>query len=110
MKNLRERNGWTLQEVANKAGISHASLSRMENAKQDPENPETLKKLAEVYNVPHTEMLKAAGFLDADKEKEIELSPELVEFVKTFNQLSQNEKDQLLNFGKYLHDQIKRGE
>jgi transcriptional regulator with XRE-family HTH domain len=107
LKSLRESKEWTLQEVAAKTGISHSSISRMENAKQFPEDPSILKKLAAVYDITHEEMLEAAGILEA---REFGLSPELLPFNELLKNLPKEKREELLNYAKYLNEQIKRGE
>ena len=115
LKSLRENEGWKLKEVEAKTkqidpkgkGVDYTSISRMENAKQDPENPEILKLLSTVYKVPLEEMLKAAGRLGT---QETEVCPELAQFNELLKQMSPAKREEFLNFGKYLNEQTKRGE
>ena len=50
IKALREREGWTQEVLAEKAGISRSHLARLETAKQDP-NLSTLEKIAKAFRV-----------------------------------------------------------
>lgn len=76
LKKLRENKDWTLLEVEAKTkqidptgkGISNASISRMERAIQDPEEPRIIDLLSQVYSVPKSEMLRELGLIDEVKE------------------------------------------
>jgi len=73
-KVLRElRGNRSLRNISKIAGISHNYLRNLEIGidprTKSPINPspETLKKLAEAYNYPYEELLKLAGYLDANE-------------------------------------------
>ncbi len=53
LKNLRTRNGWSLRQAAGQAGLSHATISRLEGGKITtlPELA-TLKIIASTYSIP----------------------------------------------------------
>lgn len=48
---LRERRGWTAQELAEKIGVTYQSVWRIENAKQGVPNGNVLLELATVFDV-----------------------------------------------------------
>jgi transcriptional regulator with XRE-family HTH domain len=50
VKALRERRGWTQEQLAKQAGISRVYLARLETARQDP-SLSTLEKLAKALGV-----------------------------------------------------------
>jgi transcriptional regulator with XRE-family HTH domain len=50
VRTLRERRGWTQEQLAEKAGISRGYLARLETARQDPKLS-TLEKLARALGV-----------------------------------------------------------
>lgn len=50
LKECRLRSGLTLQEVANMAGVSNASISHYEMGRRLPD-VQMLKRLSEIYNV-----------------------------------------------------------
>ena len=56
LRGLRERHGLTLTILANRSGISRATLSRIENAEVSP-TAETLGRLATVYALPISQLL-----------------------------------------------------
>ena len=50
LKSLRAKRGLTQKELAERAGISHGYLARLETARQDP-SLTVLEKLAEALSV-----------------------------------------------------------
>jgi len=56
LRNLREDHGLTLAALAQKSGLSRATLSRIENADVSP-TAETLGQLAAVYALPISQLL-----------------------------------------------------
>ncbi len=56
LRDLREQAGLTLAIVADRSGVSRASLSRIENAGVSP-TAETLGRLASVYALPMSQLL-----------------------------------------------------
>jgi transcriptional regulator with XRE-family HTH domain len=111
IKDLRKRTGLTMEEVEEKTGISHASISRMENAKQDPEDPNIFKKLSSVYGVSLEEILEAAGRLEIREDKVIyRISPELAAFDEQLKRMSKEKREEALRYCKYLNEQDKWGE
>jgi transcriptional regulator with XRE-family HTH domain len=56
LRNLREEHGMTLAVLAERSGLSRATLSRIENADVSP-TAETLGQLAAVYALPISQLL-----------------------------------------------------
>ncbi|WP_424976307.1 helix-turn-helix domain-containing protein [Dinoroseobacter sp. S124A] len=56
LRDLRVRHGLTLASLADRSGVSRASLSRIENAEVSP-TAETLGRLATVYALPISHLL-----------------------------------------------------
>ena len=50
LKALRAKRGWSQKELAEKAGVSHGYLARLETARQDP-TLRVLEKLAKALRV-----------------------------------------------------------
>jgi transcriptional regulator with XRE-family HTH domain len=69
LKQLRRASGLTLKKVESAAGVSNAYLSQIERGLRKPPHPDILKRLAHVYEVPHTELLIAAGYLEDQADK-----------------------------------------
>lgn len=57
LKELREKKGWTLETLGNKVGLSLQAISLYETGQRQP-RIETIKKLAEVLEVPVAEILE----------------------------------------------------
>jgi len=62
IKELRESRGWSLRQLADKADISAAELSRIENGKRQRPSRDTLNRLASCLRVEPEMLLKAAGY------------------------------------------------
>lgn len=67
LHNTRKQRGLSLKKVEKLAGVSNAYLSQLERGRRNPPHPDILKKLAKVYEVPVTELLSAAGYLEDEK-------------------------------------------
>jgi transcriptional regulator with XRE-family HTH domain len=57
IKKLRAGRGWTQKELAERAGISHGYLARLETARQDP-TLGILEKLAKALKVKVADLVK----------------------------------------------------
>jgi transcriptional regulator with XRE-family HTH domain len=62
LKDLRLGKGLTLKELDAQTGVSFASISRIEDSKQEP-TPDTLKKLAPALGVSVEELMLKCGYL-----------------------------------------------
>jgi len=67
---LRKEKGLTLKQVEQAADVSNAYLSQIERGQRNPPHPDILRRLANVYEVTHRELLIAAGYL-ADPEEQV---------------------------------------
>ncbi|WP_417671715.1 helix-turn-helix domain-containing protein [Roseibium sp.] len=76
---LRRQSGWTLDQLAERSGISRASLSRMERGDTSP-TASVLGQLARAYRVPMAELFAGAedqvGGHVARKDQEVWRDPE----------------------------------
>lgn len=66
LKNIRERKGFGLNQLALKAGIQKTILSRLESEKILKINPFILKNLAEALGIDYKELYKIVDYLDED--------------------------------------------
>jgi transcriptional regulator with XRE-family HTH domain len=53
---LRRRRGWTQRELAERAGVTHTTIVRLERGGSDP-NISTIRKVAEALGVSPAEVL-----------------------------------------------------
>jgi transcriptional regulator with XRE-family HTH domain len=63
LSEIRALRGHTLRAVEEATGISNAYLSQLERGDAQKPSPDKLKALAEFYDVPYTDLLRAAGYL-----------------------------------------------
>ena len=68
IKEIIDRNGWSIRQSALQIGVSPAYLSKIINKKADS-NPksQTLSKLAKGLNVPESELMSIAGYMPVPK-------------------------------------------
>ena len=60
----REEKGWSIRELAEKAGIDHSQIARMEKGERANPSASTLRAIATALHVPITELLEACGLSD----------------------------------------------
>jgi transcriptional regulator with XRE-family HTH domain len=77
IRELRKRNRLTLKQAEVKGVASNAYLSQLERGLRKRPHPDILKRMAEVYKEPLTNLLVAAGYLEQGVRKEP--SPQEVE-------------------------------
>jgi HTH-type transcriptional regulator, competence development regulator len=70
LRDIRALRGHSLRAVEEGTGISNAYLSQLERGDAQNPSPDKLKELAKFYEVPYTDLMRAAGYL---------LKPELTE-------------------------------
>lgn len=63
LKEVRERNGLSVNELSSYSEVSNAQISRIERGIRGVPKPETILKLAKALKVPYEEMMKKAGYL-----------------------------------------------
>ncbi|MEK5477556.1 helix-turn-helix transcriptional regulator [Paenibacillus sp. FSL R5-0407] len=88
LRELRELKDLSLNQLAEKSGVSNAQISRIENGLRELPRPETIKKLAQGLNVPATELMEKAGYFDG-------LNEEKKAGVKNYFQIQENLDDKL---------------
>ncbi len=64
LRELREKNGWTQDEVAERSGMSKSFYSEIESGKKAA-NSRRIAKFSEVFNVPAFELIDDAS-IDAE--------------------------------------------
>ncbi|TKH44033.1 transcriptional regulator [Paenibacillus terrae] len=66
LKHQREHKQWSINQLAEAAGISNSQISRIENGLRGVPKPSTLRKIADALGVSYTEMMKNAGYWGDD--------------------------------------------
>ena len=64
LRELREAHGWSLREVASRAGVNHGYLSQLERGEVAQPAPSMLHKLADGYDVPFVVLMRWAGYVE----------------------------------------------
>lgn len=65
LKQLREQQCYSINQLAEAAGISNSQISRIENGVRGVPKPATIRKLADALSVPYADMMKQAGYIEA---------------------------------------------
>lgn len=64
LKDMRKMKGFTIRELADRSGVSAAYISQLENGNRGVPSPDVLMKLSEGLNIPYTELMQIAGYLE----------------------------------------------
>ncbi|MCG3204977.1 MAG: hypothetical protein KCHDKBKB_01694 [Elusimicrobia bacterium] len=105
IKKIRTEKDLSLRDAAKLTGIAEAYLWQLENGKRENPRPETIRKLAEGYQIPPQHLLACAGYLPTKEE----IKEEVEEMKKThvfrdYQKLSDDGKKELEGFLRYLKD------
>ncbi|WP_340017319.1 helix-turn-helix domain-containing protein [Paenibacillus sp. FSL K6-1318] len=76
MKQLREQQGYSINQLAEAAGISNSQISRIENGVRGVPKPATIRKISDALSIPYTEMMKQAGYIEPGSSTELQDVPE----------------------------------
>lgn len=76
LKQLRERKGLTINQLATAAGVSGSQISRIENGLRGVPKPATLRKIAEATEISYEELMEQAGYLQDSLSPGLEVIPE----------------------------------
>ena len=67
IEELREKRGYTFNQLALKSGVNVKSLNEIKFGKSKKVNPFHLQKIAKALNIDYKELYKIVGYLDEDK-------------------------------------------
>jgi transcriptional regulator with XRE-family HTH domain/Zn-dependent peptidase ImmA (M78 family) len=67
LRGFRDDKGWSLREVAARAGVNHGYLSLLERGEVAEPAPSMLHKLAEGYSLPFIVLMGWAGYIESDE-------------------------------------------
>lgn len=70
LRRLRQERDMTLKQVESLSGVSNAYLSQLERGRRKSPHPDILKGLAKAYGVPLEVLLRAAGYLEVEPQRE----------------------------------------
>ena len=61
IRELRKRNGWTQEELADRADIAYKHVQRLEGKTPSPVRIDTIEKIASAFKVPAWKLLQFKG-------------------------------------------------
>lgn len=64
LRTLRERQGLSMRQLAEKSGVSAAEISRIESGFRQKPSPDLLRALAPALGVPYNTLMVEAGYLE----------------------------------------------
>ncbi|MDN8590352.1 helix-turn-helix domain-containing protein [Paenibacillus sp. 11B] len=109
LKQLREQQGYSINQLAEAAGISNSQISRIENGVRGVPKPATIRKISDALSVPYADMMKQAGYLEVSNTA-IELqAPEWATYKdrRDFKRMLEDEDDLMFD-GIPLDDEDKK--
>lgn len=71
LKQIREQKHWSINQLAEIAGISTSQISRIENGRRGVPKPQTIEKLAKALAISYSEMMDQAGYLRPEETEQI---------------------------------------
>lgn len=101
IKKKREEKNWSMRELAEKAGVSHSEIARMEKGERTNPSASMLRAIATALHIPITELLEAVGL--ADKMPK----PIVAAHIKGSEDLSPEELSEVENYINYLKSRRK---
>jgi transcriptional regulator with XRE-family HTH domain len=112
LKTIRAVNGASLRAVEEATGISNAYLSQLERGDAQKPSPDKLHALAEFYNVPYTDLMRAAGYLQTSNSPQDSASSNAhtsaVQAALMSAGLSPEEEDAVVKYIEFLRFQNKK--
>lgn len=63
LRDIREKRGFSINQLADKSGVSNAHISRLERGLRPAPSPKVIEKLAYALKVDPQEMMRVAGYL-----------------------------------------------
>lgn len=102
IKGIREAKNLTLMEVAEKSGINHSHLSRIENGERNPPKPKTMKNLAVALGVSFATLLEKAGLIEESEKDLLSSTDDPEEISKTLKRERDRKNRNLRDARKFL--------
>lgn len=93
LKQIRSRNGLTLEDVGKKLGVRHSTVAGWEKSSYPP--LKGIEKICRLFNVPLLEFF--AGKDELDNYMPSWLMPEQIVFLKSFSEIPKEKQKGLLS-------------
>ncbi|MPM29652.1 hypothetical protein SDC9_76192 [bioreactor metagenome] len=122
IKDRRLSKGWSKRALADKAGISHSEVHRIESGERVNPSVPVLNALAEVLGVPKDDVLRIAGyksdegdipmiervFPDLKTEKQQETAQKIIDVLARSGDLDGGDYDRLIEQVEMFLDYVKK--
>jgi HTH-type transcriptional regulator, competence development regulator len=95
LMSARERKSLTLRDVERATGVSNAYLSQLENDRIKSPSPNVLNKLAELFGVPYSAFMTAAGYPASESG---EITSDAIRLAARLGRTSPEEEDALADY------------
>ncbi|WP_421940634.1 helix-turn-helix domain-containing protein [Pedobacter sp.] len=105
LKDARELKGISLRELEIQSGISNAYLSQLENDKIKKPSANTLYRLSELFNMNFDDLMVSAGIVEKKKESTVQTG--CFAFSSAMGDLTEEERDKIIEYLKFLRHQTK---
>lgn len=90
VKKMREERGWSLDDLADRAGISRSYVSEIENHKKPP-NAKRLEGFARAFGVPVIALIEDVG-----------LSEDILQHIEIMERLGDQDREAILRYARAL--------
>lgn len=104
LKNEMDRRNLNAKELSELASVSRANISTILNGKTRP-GFDFCKAIAQAFNISTVQVLRIAELIEEEDEENKKYDSIITEIIEEARTLNTNEKEQLLNFARFLHSQ-----
>ena len=112
LREIRAVRGDSLRAVEEATGISNAYLSQLERGDATKPSPDKLHTLAKFYDVPYTELMREAGYLNrGEQPTKVSTPPEGLSALQAAlmsSPLTAEEEDAVVKYIQFLRFQNKK--
>jgi transcriptional regulator with XRE-family HTH domain len=95
IQQLRRERGMTQRQVAAELGIDFTYLSKLENDRGEPPGEETVRRLAQLFEVDAEELLAKAGKIPTELRERAQGDLQFATLLRTLPKLSQDELERV---------------
>jgi transcriptional regulator with XRE-family HTH domain len=108
LKSIRRLRGYSLRDVEEATNISNAYLSQLERGDAKRPSPDKLQLLADFYEVPYTDLMRAAGYLQKGENAGSKNRPNAVQAALMSAELTPEEEEAVVKYIEFLRFQNKK--
>lgn len=108
LRSIRKLRGYSLRDVEEATGISNAYLSQLERGDAKKPSPDKLQLLADFYEVPYTELMRAAGYLQKTSNAGRKTQTNAVQAALMSAELTPEEEEAVVQYIEFLRFQNRK--